>query len=306
MPTGLGKSLCYQLPALLLDGVAVVISPLISLMKDQYDSLVKINYPATYLNSSLSLAETRERRLLIESGDVRLVYVAPERLLSDSFVSLLSDINISFLAIDEAHCISEWGHDFRPTYRNILPLLRKVEVPSVVALTATATPDVQRDIVSVLDMSSPNVIVSGFDRPNLRYHTEYTSKKIDKVDRVLSILGSLSPGSVIIYCNTRNECEMLNNRLLDSGIRSIIYHGGLAFNVRKNNQERFINGDVDVVVATNAFGMGIDKPDVRVIIHYNIPGSIEAYYQEVGRAGRDGLPSSCHLFLHYPDIRVQE
>jgi ATP-dependent DNA helicase RecQ len=306
MPTGGGKSLCYQLPALMLNGTAIIISPLIALMKDQHDALMDLNFPATYINSSLSMEESSERLRSVINGDYKLVYIAPERLANEYFLRILEQLNVSFLAVDEAHCISEWGHDFRPAYLNIAKALQSVNIPNVVALTATATPEVQQDIITALGMENTAVFVKGFDRANLIYNTENISKVAQKNERILEIINKTKTGSTIIYCGSRSKTEQTFALLRDNGIKATYYHAGLNPAQRKQNQDLFINDYVKVIVATTAFGMGIDKPDVRNIIHINIPGSIEQYYQEAGRGGRDGNPSNCYLLYDYSDIKLQE
>lgn len=303
MPTGGGKSLCFQLPALLMQGTALVISPLIALMKDQYDSLEKNDFPATYINSSLSFEESSDRISRAINGEYKLIYIAPERLGNEYFLKILSKLTISFLAVDEAHCISEWGHDFRPAYLNIAKALDNISISHVVALTATATPDVQQDIIQALNMKNPELVVTGFDRENLSYITENTVKKID---RVVDIINKTKEGATIIYCGSRKKTEDVFKKLKEQEISAAYYHAGMTIEERKFNQNRFINGQTNVVIATNAFGMGIDKPDVRNVIHLDFTGTIEAYYQEAGRAGRDGLPAKCYMLYNFGDKRLQE
>jgi ATP-dependent DNA helicase RecQ len=303
MPTGGGKSLCFQLPALLMQGTALVISPLIALMKDQYDVLIKKNYPVTYINSTLSNEEAKKRISNAIQGDYKLIYIAPERLTNPYFLEILSQLKISFLAVDEAHCISEWGHDFRPAYLNIANALQNINIPNIIALTATATPDVQKDIVEHLNMKKPKMLIKGFDRKNLTFVTE---KIADKTGKILEILKNTKAGSTIIYCGSRKKTDEIYYSLIENGINAVKYHAGMTNEERKKNQDIFINDEVKIIVATNAFGMGIDKPDVRNVIHANLTGSIEAYYQEAGRAGRDGLPANCYLLHHYSDKKLQE
>ena len=303
MPTGGGKSLCFQLPALLMKGTAIVISPLIALMKDQYDSLEKNNFPATYINSSLSFEESSERINRALNGKYKLIYIAPERLSNEYFIKTLSKLTVSFLAIDEAHCISEWGHDFRPAYLNIKNALQNISISHTVALTATATPDVQDDIVNSLGMKNPKLLIKGFDRENLTYIAENTVKKIERITKIIS---KTKKGSTIIYCGSRKKTEEIFKGLSEENIFATFYHAGMTNEERKINQNKFINSEVNAIVATNAFGMGIDKSDVRNVIHTDFTGSIEAYYQEAGRAGRDGLPSNCYLLYNFGDKRLQE
>ena len=303
MPTGGGKSLCYQLPAIVFPGTAIVISPLISLMKDQSDALELYNIPATYINSSISTEEFNQRIFFALNGKYKLIYIAPERLESEYFLSVLNKINISFVAVDEAHCISHWGHDFRPSYLNISKALENINVSHVLALTATATPEVQLDIIKSLNMSAPKLLVRGFDRPNLTYLSRQTT---NKTEEIINILDSTSTGSSIIYCGSRKKTVEIYNTLLKKNINAACYHAGMSANERKINQEKFIKEDTNIIVATNAFGMGIDKPNVRNVIHCSLTGSLEAYYQEAGRAGRDGLESNCFLFYDYSDIKLQE
>ena len=303
MPTGGGKSLCYQLPALLMEGTAIVISPLIALMKDQYDRLQSKGYPATFINSSLSLENIQERINEIKRNEYKLLYIAPERLESEYFINILGEIKISFLAIDEAHCISEWGHDFRPSYMNIKNLLKNVNVPNIAAFTATATSKVQEDIANSLQLNEPEFIIKGFDRENLTYITEKTTKKLA---RVVDVLKKNENGSTIIYCSSRKKVEEICRGLSNQKIIAAKYHAGMKNEERKINQDIFLNNENYTIVATNAFGMGIDKANVRNVIHIGLPSSIESYYQEAGRAGRDGLPSECYLFYSNDDKRIQE
>jgi ATP-dependent DNA helicase RecQ len=309
MPTGGGKSLCYQLPALALDGITVVISPLIALMKDQVDSLRAKGIPATFINSSLAQSEINERIAGMTRGEYRLVYIAPERFKSDRFTAALAPLSISLFAIDEAHCISQWGHDFRPDYLRLKWALKELGQPQVAALTATATPEVRADIMEQLSLGkysrqAPQVFVSGFARHNLLLAVSNVKGKAAKLERIASAIRELKTG--IVYCATRKNVEKVAAHLKSTGSRCIAYHAGMTDEQRKKAQERFMNGDWPVAVATNAFGMGIDRADLRFVIHYDIPGSVEAYYQEAGRAGRDGEPSRCEMLFNYADVRTQE
>lgn len=307
MPTGGGKSLCYQLPALVMEGTAIVISPLIALMKNQVDAIrgfVSGNDGiAHFLNSSLSKAQIADVRNDLMSGATKLLYVAPESLTKAENVAMLKEIKISFYAVDEAHCISEWGHDFRPEYRRIRNIIDEIGVSPIIALTATATPKVQSDIIKNLGMTDATVFKSSFNRPNLYY--EIRDKSDPKRDIIKFI--RQNPGkSGIIYCLSRKKVEELAELLNINGIKAAPYHAGLDAKTRADNQDRFLMEDIDVIVATIAFGMGIDKPDVRFVIHYDIPKSIEGYYQETGRAGRDGQEGKCITFYSYKDIQKLE
>jgi len=304
MPTGGGKSLCYQLPAMCFSGVTLVVSPLIALMKDQVDALEAKGIPAIMINSSLSPSEQRERISRMRSGEYKLVYVAPERFRSDHFVNAIKEVNISLFAVDEAHCLSQWGHDFRPDYMRLGQALERIGNPQCIALTATATAVVRQDILSVLKLRNPFEMVSGFARPNLSLAITATQKHTLKYKRIREIVAQHKTG--IIYCATRKRVEEAAEMLYDWGINCIGYHGGMSDVERENTQNKFINKEVDVAIATNAFGMGIDRSDVRFVIHFEIPGSIEAYYQEAGRAGRDGEAAVCELFFNYADTRTQE
>jgi len=302
IPTGGGKSLCYQLPALLRSGVTIVVSPLIALMQDQVDSLRANGIAATFLNSSLSRAESVERTQALLNGQLSLVYVAPERLLSEGFLELLdrlAELNqLGGFAIDEAHCVSEWGHDFRPEYRQLRYLRQRFPQLPITALTATATDRVRQDIVQQLELRSPFVHVASFRRPNLYY--EVRPKDRHTYPQILS--RAKQGGAGIVYCMSRRQVDELAQRLVSDGIEALPYHAGLADETRRTNQRRFIRDDVQVIVATVAFGMGIDKPDVRFVYHYDLPRNLESYYQESGRAGRDGENSECVLFYSRGDI----
>ena len=307
MPTGGGKSLCYQLPALVMEGTAIVISPLIALMKNQVDAIRGFvagnDGIAHFLNSSLNKAQITEVRNDLLSGATKLLYVAPESLTKAENVAMLKEIKISFYAVDEAHCISEWGHDFRPEYRRIRNIVEEIGVAPIIALTATATPKVQSDILKNLGMSDATVFKSSFNRPNLYY--EIRDKSDPKRDIIKYI--KQNPGkSGIIYCLSRKKVEELAELLNINGIKAAPYHAGLDAKTRADNQDKFLMEEVDVIVATIAFGMGIDKPDVRFVIHYDIPKSIEGYYQETGRAGRDGREGQCITFYSYKDIQKLE
>ena len=307
MPTGGGKSLCYQLPALVMEGTAIVISPLIALMKNQVDAIrgfVSGNDGiAHFLNSSLSRVQIAEVRKDLMSGATKLLYVAPESLTKAENVAMLKEIKISFYAIDEAHCISEWGHDFRPEYRRIRTIIEEIGVSPIIALTATATPKVQSDIIKNLGMTDATVFKSSFNRPNLYY--EIRDKSDPKRD-IIKFIRQNQGKSGIIYCLSRKKVEELAELLNINGIKAAPYHAGLDAKTRAENQDKFLMEEVDVIVATIAFGMGIDKPDVRFVIHYDIPKSIEGYYQETGRAGRDGQEGQCITFYSYKDIQKLE
>lgn len=305
MPTGGGKSLCYQLPALMATGVTIVVSPLIALMKDQVDSLLESGIAATYLNSTLTARETRERIDAVIAGEYKLVYVAPERLLTDSFYYLSQGINVSLIAVDEAHCISQWGHDFRPSYRNIPQFISYLHPrPTVTAFTATATSHVIGEIKELLELNNPYELTTGFDRENLFYQVVKPKDKYGYLKKYLS--NDFTEGSGIIYCSTRKTVESLSTKLAGHGFSVGAYHGGMDSDERSRVQESFMMDDTSIIVATNAFGMGIDKPDVRFVIHYNMPKNMEAYYQEAGRAGRDGKNSRCILMYSPSDIVKQK
>ena len=306
MPTGGGKSLCYQFSALALDGITVVVSPLIALMKDQVDALAAKKVPATFINSALGQAEIDRRITGMQRGEYRLVYIAPERFKSDRFTRALAPLSIALFAVDEAHCISQWGHDFRPDYLRLKWALRELGQPQVVALTATATPEVRADIVEQLALgkfgrAEPQVFVSGFARHNLHLAVSHVKGKAAKLHRIRETIREFKTG--IIYCATRKHVESVAAEL---GVKCIAYHGAMTPEQRNQAQTRFMSGACDVAVATNAFGMGIDRADLRFVIHFDIPGSVEAYYQEAGRAGRDGEPARCELLFNYADVRTQE
>ncbi len=306
MPTGGGKSLCYQLPSILLKGTAIVISPLIALMKNQVDAMRSFSEDdgiAHFLNSSLTKSQINQVKTDVIDGRTRLLYVAPESLTKEENIQFLQQVNISFYAIDEAHCISEWGHDFRPEYRRIRPIINKIGTAPIIALTATATPKVQHDIQKNLEMLEANVFKSSFRRDNLYY--EVRPKKNVTKEIIRYIKGN--PGkSGIIYCLSRKKVEELAETLKVNGIKALPYHAGMDAATRANNQDSFLMEDVEVIVATIAFGMGIDKPDVRFVMHYDIPKSLEGYYQETGRAGRDGGEGKCIAFYSYKDIQKLE
>ena len=306
MPTGGGKSLCYQLPALMLDGTALVISPLIALMKNQVDSIrgySQRDEVAHFLNSSLTKAQMKQVKQDISDGKTKLLFIAPETLTKEENILFFQQVNVSFVAVDEAHCISEWGHDFRPEYRRIRVMLDSIgtDIP-VVALTATATPKVQSDIVKNLNMSDHNTFISSFNRHNLYYEVRPKSKKEQTVRDIIQVVKSMDGKSGIVYVQSRKSAEEIAEALSVNDVRAAPYHAGLDAKTRSNTQDAFLMEDIDVIVATIAFGMGIDKPDVRFVIHYDIPKSIENYYQETGRAGRDGLEGRCVAFYSYKDI----
>jgi ATP-dependent DNA helicase RecQ len=305
MPTGGGKSLCYQVPALLLPGLTVVVSPLISLMKDQVDALNARGLPAAFVNSTLTTAQANERFQRAARGELKLLYVAPERFDFGNTADRLREMGVSLLAVDEAHCISEWGHDFRPSYLRMRSVRERLGDPVTIALTATATPEVRDDIALQLDLREPERIVTGFDRRNLHYHVMAVKNDAEK-DAALAQVLDRNPGQAIVYASTRKAVERVQAVLERARIASVAYHAGLDDAHRHEVQDAFMREDVRAIVATNAFGMGIDKPNVRLVVHHAMPGSLEAYYQEAGRAGRDGNPSEVFLLHSFPDRFTHE
>ena len=303
MPTGGGKSLCYQLPALQFDGLTLVISPLIALMKDQVDALKSNGIAAAFINSTQPYAEMSRIRAQAQQGDLSILYIAPERLALPGFQNFLETLKVSLIAVDEAHCISEWGHDFRPDYRTLGDLRCSLPHVPFIALTATATGRVRRDIITQLDLDEPQIFIASFDRANLNYTVR---PKRNTFGALLDLLEKNRGESTIIYCFSRKDTELVAANLSDEGFDALPYHAGLNAEVRSETQEKFIHDEVSIIVATIAFGMGIDKSDIRLIVHYDLPKSIEGYYQETGRAGRDGLPSDCVLFYSYGDKIKQD
>ncbi|HEX4852321.1 MAG TPA: RecQ family ATP-dependent DNA helicase, partial [Puia sp.] len=310
MPTGGGKSLCYQLPAIISEGVAIIVSPLIALMKNQVDlvrSYSDKDNVAHFLNSTLNKKQIREVHDDLLSGHTKMLYVAPETLTKQENLDFFSDLTISFFAVDEAHCISEWGHDFRPEYRRLREIMDQIN-PSipVIALTATATPKVQSDIIKNLGLRNPTIYISSFNRPNLYYEIQPKIKKEETIKSIVKFIVQNKGKSGIIYTLNRKTTEELADMLVANGIKAVAYHAGLDSKLRAERQDLFLNEDVQVIVATIAFGMGIDKPDIRFVIHFNIPKSIENYYQETGRAGRDGMEGKCILYYSHKDVNKLE
>ena len=303
MPTGGGKSLCYQLPALRFDGLTLVVSPLIALMKDQVDTLKANGIAAEFINSSLTYPELNRVRTRVQRNAVKILYVAPERLALSGFRDFLAGLKVSLVAVDEAHCISMWGHEFRPDYRNLVDLRRLLPGVPFIALTATATEQVRRDVAEQLELTQPQEFAASFNRANLTYSVR---PKRNSVDALAALLDEYRGESCIVYCFSRKSTEDLATALCERGLSALPYHAGLDTPVRSQTQEKFIRDEVPIIVATIAFGMGIDKPDVRLVVHYDLPKSLEGYYQETGRAGRDGLPSECALFYSYGDKVKQD
>lgn len=304
MPTGAGKSICFQVPALLFPGITIVVSPLISLMKDQVSALNAAGIHAAYINSSLTEGQFRKAMEFARQGRYKIIYAAPERLMTESFLALAQEVPVSMVAVDEAHCISQWGQDFRPSYLKIVDFIQQLPMrPVLAAYTATATKAVKEDILCILGLKNPDVLVTGYDRKNLYFAVE---KPKNKTEALLEYLRRNSEKSGIIYCNTRKTVEEVHQELVQAGYPVVRYHAGLSEEEKKQNQEDFIYDAAPIMVATNAFGMGIDKSNVRFVIHYNMPKDIESYYQEAGRAGRDGEPGECILYYGGQDVKMNE